>query len=122
MFKAVDRELKRKRRQLRLRKRLAGTSECPRLNVFRSHKNLYIQLIDDTEGRTLFSCSTLKESFQKVSKTGGNVDSARKLGLAAAQEMKTAGFSKIVFDRAGYYYHGRIKALADGLREGGLKF
>jgi len=90
--------------------------------VFRSHKNLYVQLIDDLEGRTLFSFSTLKEEFQNISKGGGNVDAARKLGIAAAREMKTAGFNKIVFDRSGYYYHGRIKALADGLREGGLKF
>lgn len=105
-----------------MRKRLTGTAERPRLNVFRSHKNLYFQLIDDLEGKTLTSFSTLKESFRKANNKGGNLKAARELGILAGKEMKAAGINKIVFDRGGYHYHGRVRALADGLREGGIEF
>ena len=122
MFKTIDRRSKRKRIHGRLRKRLTGTAERPRLNVFRSHKNLYFQLIDDLEGKTLTSFSTLKESFRKANSKGGNLKAARELGILAGKEMKAAGINKIVFDRGGYHYHGRVMALADGLREGGIEF
>lgn len=101
---------------------MAGTKERPRLSVFRSHKNLYIQLMDDFEEKTVFSYSTLKEAFRKGTGKGGNLPAAQKLGLEAAKEMKAAGINKIVFDRGGYHYHGRVKALAEGLREGGIQF
>ena len=122
MFKVVAGEIRRERRHWRIRKRIIGMVERPRLSVHRSHKNLYLQLIDDISEKTLFSFSTAKKEFRQAYPKGGNIEGAKKLGLLAASAMKAKGYERIVFDRGGYLYHGRIKALADALREGGLNF
>lgn len=107
----------RKRIHLRLRKRIAGTSEKPRLSVFRSNKSIYCQLIDDVNGVTLASASS------KEFPVGGNkVEQSAVVGKQIAEKAKSLKIEKVVFDRSGYLYHGRVKALADGAREGGLKF
>lgn len=117
------------RRHKRIRKKVTGTSYCPRLNVFRSSKHIYCQIIDDTRGLTLVSASTLDKevkdaisSGKKKSEKGGKIDSAKLVGSAIARGALEKGIDKVVFDRSGYLYHGRVKALADGAREGGLKF
>lgn len=112
----------RKRRHRILRKKLIGTSEKPRLCVFRGSKNFYAQLIDDIKGCTLFSLSTLSKSVKNKIGYGGNVKAATLLGEAFAKNAKDKGFGKIVFDRAGYLYHGRLKAFADAARKNGLIF
>jgi large subunit ribosomal protein L18 len=103
------------RRHLRVRRRLAGTTERPRLVVFRSLKHIYAQLVDDATNRTLATVSDHKL-------TGKKSDKSTEVGKLIAQKAKDAGFSRVVFDRAGYRYHGRVKAVADGAREGGLEF
>jgi large subunit ribosomal protein L18 len=118
----VDRNQKRKRRHLRVRKKVFGTAERPRLNVFRSSKNIYAQLIDDLSGHTVASASTLDPEFKELGIYGGNVEAARKVGELIAKRAIEKGYKKVVFDRAGYLYHGRVKALAEGAREGGLEF
>ncbi|MFS0562436.1 50S ribosomal protein L18 [Terribacillus sp. 179-K 1B1 HS] len=110
----------RKRRHNRVRKSISGTSERPRLNVYRSNKHIYAQLIDDTTGKTLASAST-KDASLNLEATS-NVEAAQKVGEAVANRAKEAGVTTIVFDRGGYLYHGRVKALADAAREAGLKF
>jgi large subunit ribosomal protein L18 len=115
-------ELGRIKRHYRIRKRLSGTKDVPRLIVHRSHSNLYVQFIDDTTSSTLLSLSTNDSSFKKDEAKGGNVNAAKKLGTYIAAEASKKGIQKIVFDRGGYLYHGRIKALADAAREAGLKF
>jgi large subunit ribosomal protein L18 len=105
----------RARRQLRGRKRVSGTAERPRLVVFRSLKHIYAQLVDDTTSRTLATASDHKLAGKKSEKS-------TEVGKLIAQKAKDAGFSQVVFDRAGYRYHGRVKAVADGAREGGLEF
>lgn len=115
-----DRNLKRKKRHLRVRKKLFGTALRPRLNVFRSSKNIYAQLIDDEAGVTLVSASTIDKEYQGAN--GGTVDAAKSVGELIAKRAIEKGYSKVVFDRGGYLYHGRVKALADGAREGGLDF
>lgn len=122
MFNKLDRELRRGRRHWRIRKRIVGTTERPRLSVHRSHKNIYLQLVDDLDRQTLAAYSTLSEGFRKASPKGGSVEASKILGKLAAGEFKTKGYSKVVFDRGGYLYHGRIRALAEALREGGLEF
>ena len=109
----------RERRHYRLRRRIAGTAERPRLVVFRSNHGIQAQLVDDLERRTLASAShlALKKSFK-----GTKTDQAAEVGKLLAQSAKKAGIETVVFDRGGYLYHGRVKALADGAREGGLKF
>jgi large subunit ribosomal protein L18 len=109
----------RERRHHRLRRRITGTAERPRLVVFRSNHGIEAQLVDDLEGRTLASAShlALKKSFK-----GTKTDQAAEVGKALAQNAKKAGIETVVFDRGGYLYHGRVKALADGAREGGLRF
>ena len=107
----------RKKIQLRLRKRIKGTADIPRLSVFRSNKAIYCQLIDDVARQTLASASSLK-----VAQEGSKSDIAKSIGLQIAEKAKEKNISKVVFDRSGYLYHGRIKALADGAREGGLEF
>ena len=102
----------------RIRRKLAGTTERPRLNVYRSLNHIYAQVIDDQKGETLASASTLA---LKV-KTGGNVTAAKEIGKAVAEQAVKQGIKKVVFDRGGYLYHGRIKALADAAREAGLEF
>jgi len=105
----------------RIRKKILGTSERPRLNVYRSLNHIYVQLIDDLEGKTLVAAHSAEgEKGQK--RTGGNVAAAKSVGKVIAERAKSKGISKVVFDRGGYIYHGRVKALADAAREAGLKF
>lgn len=108
---------RRDRIRLSIRKRIAGTGERPRLTVFRSNKSIYAQLIDDNEGRTLFAAS-LKDIGTKGNKT----EQSKEVGRKLAEKAAAAGISRVVFDRNGYLYHGRVKSLADGAREGGLQF
>jgi large subunit ribosomal protein L18 len=107
-----------KRRQGRIRAKISGTAETPRVAVFRSNKNIFVQFIDDVSGKTIFSNTIGTKTKVKGAKT----ETAGKIGETLAQKAIEAGISKIVFDRGGYKYHGRIKALAEGLRKGGLKF
>lgn len=108
----------------RIRKRLLGTPERPRLNVYRSTNHLYVQVIDDSKHATLVSATTLEFGEAKGGNrpTGGNVSAAKQLGKTIAERAKQKGINKVVFDRGGYLYHGRIKALAEAAREGGLEF
>ena len=115
------RESQLRRRHFRVRKKVAGTLEQPRLVVHRSHLNLYAQIIDDRAGKTLVSCSTVQPKFQKQSKTGGNLEAARRLGGMVAESALGAGIKRVVFDRGGYPYHGRVKAVAEAAREKGLQ-
>jgi large subunit ribosomal protein L18 len=113
----------RERRHKRIRKKVSGTKELPRLSVYRSLKNMYAQLVDDYSGKTLFSISTASADLRdKIKKDGGNVKGAAALGQALADLCKKNGIQKIAFDRSGYMYHGRVKALAEAARKGGLKF
>ena len=120
MIKKVGSNVARKRRHARVRKKISGTSECPRLNVFRSLNNIYAQIIDDTKGVTLVSASTLDASLKGT--YGGNKAAAREVGKLIAKKAIDAGIKDVVFDRGGYIYHGRVMELAEGAREGGLNF
>lgn len=123
MIKKVDKNKARKKRHLRVRRRLTGTAERPRLNVFRSGKHIYAQLIDDEQRVTVASASTLDKSLsEQINNNGGNVEAAKQVGELIAKRAKEAGYQVVVFDRGGYLYHGRIKALADAAREAGLTF
>jgi len=123
MQKHIDRDAIRRRIRYRIRKRLTGTGGRPRLAVFRSDKHIYAQLIDDHTGKTLaMVTSTSAEVRGAELKNGGNIAAAKKVGKAIAEKAKAAGITKVAFDRGGRMYHGRIKALADAAREGGLKF
>lgn len=119
MITKSNRNSARKRRHVRVRARVSGNIQRPRLNVFRSNKHIYAQLIDDNNGETLVSASTLEKDLQG---TGGNVEGARKVGELIAQRAVEKGYKAIVFDRGGYLYHGRVQALADAAREAGLEF
>jgi len=111
----------RSRVHVRIRKRMVGTSERPRLNVYRSLNHIYVQIIDDSQGKTLVSASSVEgEKGQK--RSGGNLASAKDVGKKVAERAKQKGITKVVFDRGGYLYHGRVKALADAAREAGLQF
>jgi large subunit ribosomal protein L18 len=121
MFKPVDSRAARQRRHRRIRVSLSGTSQRPRLNVFRSLQHIYAQVIDDSTGATLAAAST-NEPTVRGTLTGTKTDRARAVGKAIAERAKQKGVSSVVFDRGGYLYHGRIKALADGAREAGLEF
>ncbi len=112
----------RQRIHQRLRQRLSGSSERPRLNVYRSLNHIYVQVIDDATGQTLAAASTVQGGKKGVKRTGGNVASAKEIGKTIAQRAQEKGIKKVVFDRGGYLYHGRIKALADAAREAGLEF
>ena len=115
--------LKRQRRKLRVRKKVIGTAEKPRLSVFRSHKNIYAQIIDDRVGQTLVAASSMEESFhQKFQGDGGNKAAAQVVGTILAAKAGQAGIKRVVFDRNGYAFHGRVKELADAARKGGLAF
>lgn len=114
--------LGRLRRKRRVRGRIRGTSERPRLSVFRSLKHIYAQVIIDTEGKTLAHASTLSPELRGTLKNTGNVEAARKVGELIAKKCLAKGINKVVFDRNGYKYHGRVKALAEGARAGGLQF
>lgn len=119
MVKLVDRAKARARRHARVRAKVSGTAACPRLNVFRSAKHIYAQVIDDVTGTTLCAASSMEKGFEG---SGGNVEGAKKVGEMLASACKEKGIEEVVFDRGGYVYHGRVQALAEGAREGGLKF
>ncbi len=110
------------RKHDRVRKKISGTPERPRLNVFRSLKNIYAQIIDDTTGTTLVSASTIDEAVKGKIAYGGNKEAAKEVGKLVAQKAIEKGIKQVVFDRGGYLYHGRIAELAEGAREGGLEF
>jgi large subunit ribosomal protein L18 len=118
MVSKINRDEVRRRIHIRIRKKLSGTAERPRLAVFRSLKHIYAQVIDDRSGRTLVSAS----STEKGASDGGNVAGAKAIGQLVAQRAKEKGIEAVVFDRGGFLYHGRIKALADAAREAGLQF
>ena len=120
MIKKVSRNEMRVSRHERIRKDLAGTAERPRLNVFRSNANITAQIIDDEKGVTLVSASTLEKELKITN--GGNVEAAKLIGAEIAKRAKKAKIKEVVFDRGGYLYHGRVKALADAARENGLEF
>ncbi len=120
MFNKADRKLSRERRHLRVRKKIHGTAERPRLDVFRSEKNIYAQIIDDVAGRTLVAASSLDKDFSL--KVGSNKEAAKLVGEVVAKKAIEAGITEVVFDRGGYVYHGRVQMLAEGAREAGLKF
>ena len=107
------------KRHARVRSKISGTASCPRLDVFRSNSNIYAQLIDDKSGVTLAAASSNEKDFGI---SGGNVEGARKVGKLIAERAAEKGITEVVFDRGGYIYHGRVKELAEGAREGGLKF
>ena len=119
---AVSREIARKRRHERVRKKVSGTPARPRLNVYRSLDNIYAQVIDDAAGRTLAAASTLDKSLREALKSGADKDAAAAVGKLVAERALAAGVSLVVFDRGSYLYHGRVKALAEAAREGGLAF
>ena len=119
MVKKPDKNTARLKRHARVRKKISGTAARPRLNVFRSTKHIYAQLIDDVAGVTLASASSMEKGFEGF---GGNKEAAKKVGMAIARKAQEKGISEIVFDRSGYLSHGRVKELAEGAREGGLKF
>lgn len=112
----------REKRHLRVRKKVSGTQQRPRLAVFRSAKNIYAQIIDDTRGTTLASASTLDAAVKAEVTYGGNRDAAKVVGRLIAERAKAQGIDKVVFDRGGFIYHGRIQELADAAREAGLEF
>ena len=118
MFKKTDRNEIRVIRHERVRKKISGTPERPRLCVFRSNAHIYAQVIDDTKGRTLCSASSLELKLEN----GGNIEAAKKVGEAIANKCKEINIESVRFDRGGYVYHGRVQALADAAREAGLKF
>ena len=121
MGNTATRLLKRNRRKVSIRKHLVGTTERPRLTVFRTTKHIYAQIVDDVTGATLAAASTQSKAF-KAKGHKGNSDAAAKVGALIAKAGKKAGVGKVVFDRNGYLFHGRLKALADAAREGGLDF
>ena len=119
MVKKHDTNKARIKRHMRVRNKISGTAERPRLNVFRSNKNIYAQIIDDLSGKTLAAASTLDKEIEG---NGSNKEAAKKVGKLVAKRAADKGITEVVFDRGGYVYHGRVKELADGAREGGLKF
>ena len=119
MIKRPDTNAQRLKRHKRVRGKVSGTPERPRLNVFRSETNIYAQIIDDVAGKTLVSASSLDKTIEGA---GSNCEAAKKVGQLVAERAKAAGITTVVFDRGGYVYHGRVAALAEGAREGGLEF
>lgn len=118
MFKKADRKASREKRHLRVRKKVFGTTERPRLSVYRSEKNIYAQIIDDVNAVTVVAASSLDKTIEK----GSNKEAAKLVGELVAKRAIEKGITEVVFDRGGYVYHGRVQALADGAREAGLKF
>jgi large subunit ribosomal protein L18 len=113
----------RKRRHVRVRAKVSGTADRPRLNVFRSSAHIYAQVVDDVKGHTLAAASDLEQSIkEKTGNSATKTERSKLVGLAIAERAKEAGISTVVFDRGGFLYHGRVKAVADGAREGGLEF
>ena len=121
MAKTNPKTVARKKRVKRIRKNLSGTPERPRLRVFKSSKHIYAQIIDDVAGHTIVAMSTKDKSFGEDAGEG-KVGQARKVGELIAEKGKAKGITSVIFDRGGYIYHGRVKALSEGAREGGLKF
>ena len=119
MVNRPDKNKARLKRHRRVRAKVSGTAACPRLNVFRSSKHIYAQLIDDVNGVILVSASSMDKEFEGV---GGNKEAAKKVGQLVGKRAVEKGIETVVFDRGGYLYHGRVKELADGARESGLKF
>ena len=119
MIKKADSNVARVRRHKAIRAKISGAAETPRLNVFKSNTNIYAQIIDDTKGVTLVSASTLSKEIEV--KNGGNIEAAKAVGKDVAEKCKKAKINKVVFDRGGYLYHGRVAALADAAREAGLE-
>ena len=119
MVKRIDSNKQRLKRHIRVRAKISGTAERPRLCVYRSNAHISAQIIDDERGVTLVSASTLEASFEGI---GSNKEAAKKVGIAIAERALAKGISEVVFDRGGYIYHGRVSELAAGAREGGLKF
>ena len=119
MINRPDTKGQRVKRHVRVRGKISGTADRPRLCVFRSESNIYAQIIDDVAGNTLVSASTVEKGFEG---NGSNCEAAKKVGKAVAERALKKGIEEVVFDRGGYIYHGRVKALAEGAREGGLKF
>ena len=119
MVSKITKKAMRLKRHIRVRGKISGTAERPRLNVFRSNANIYAQIIDDVNGVTLVSANTLEKGFEGAT---GNAEAAKKVGTVLAERAKAKGIEEVVFDRGGYVYHGRVAALAEGAREGGLKF
>lgn len=122
MFKKVDREAKRQKRRYRIRKKVSGTAETPRMSVYRSLSHMYVQLIDDVNGVTLVSASTADKEMKADIANGANVEAAKTVGKKIAERAIAKGIETVVFDRSGYLYTGRVQALADAAREAGLKF
>jgi large subunit ribosomal protein L18 len=118
----ISKKIGKQRRHDRIRKKVAGTAERPRLCVYRSLNNVYAQIIDDTKGATLLAASTLEKDLKGEKGHKGNIEAAKKVGVLLAKKASAAGIKRVVFDRGGYRYHGSIKALAEGSREGGLEF
>ena len=119
MVSKKDKNAQRIKRHARVRAKISGTTERPRLAVYRSNANIYAQVIDDVNGVTLVSANTLEKGFEGAT---GNAEAAKKVGLILAERALAKGIDVVVFDRGGYLYHGRVAALAEGAREGGLKF
>lgn len=122
MIKKVSKNEIRLRKHARVRKKISGTAEKPRLCVFRSARNIYAQIIDDVTGHTLVAASSLEADFKAESANGGNTEAAKKVGELIAKRALDKNIENVVFDRGGYIYHGRVAALAEGAREAGLKF
>lgn len=118
MLKKTRKNEERQRRHKRVRRVVSGTPDCPRLNVFRSNKQIYAQIIDDTTGKTLAASSSVVLKLEQ----GGNIEAAKKVGADIAEKCKALNIESVRFDRGGYVYHGRVQALADAAREAGLKF
>ena len=119
MVSRKDKNTQRLKRHARVRAKISGTTERPRLAVYRSNANIYAQIIDDTKGVTLCSASTVEAGFEGI---GSNKEAAKKVGKKIAEKALAGGITEVVFDRGGYIYHGRVSELAEGAREGGLKF
>ena len=122
MLRKEDKNAKRQKRHLRTRKHIVGTAERPRLNVFRSLNNIYAQVINDVTGETIAAASSLDKDLKGSIAYGGNLEGAKAVGTAIANRAEEKGVEKVVFDRGGYLYHGRVAALAEAAREAGLEF
>ncbi len=122
MIKKLSRNERRKKKHRRIRNKIMGSAERPRLNVYKSLKHMYAQIINDETGNTLVSASTLEDEVKEGLESTSNVEAAKKVGKIIAKRALAKGIDRVVFDRSGYIYHGRVKAVAEGAREGGLKF
>ena len=122
MKASIRNQVRRLRRKRHVRKKVTGTSDRPRLTVFRSHKNIHAQIVDDTVGRTLVAASSQEKPLREAMEGGGNQAAAQAVGSALAAKAVEAGIRKVVFDRNGFPFHGRVKALAEAARKGGLEF